>query len=133
MKGDVMLTIAAKVFGAVLILVGLLGFVPSAAPNDHLLGLFHINVAHNVVHLITGAVALWAGFSGTHAAKTFFLVFGVIYGLVSILGFFAGERPIFGFLANNMADAWLHLLIAALSVGLGLMSEERRIGHAPMP
>jgi hypothetical protein len=118
---------AAKIFGVVMIVVGLLGFVPGAAPDGHLLGLFHINTAHNIVHLLTGAVALWVGFTGAHAAKTFFLVFGVIYGLVAILGFIAGDRPVLGFLANNIADAWLHVLIAAASIGLGLMPEERRI------
>jgi hypothetical protein len=44
---------------------------------------------------------------------------GVVYGLVAVLGFFYGSEPILGILANNRADAWLHLGIAAVSLYLG--------------
>jgi len=122
-----MLNTAAKIFGAVFLLVGFLGFVPGVTPEGHLLGLFHVNPAHNVVHLLTGAIALWAGYTGLHASKMFFLTFGIVYGLVAILGFIAGDRPVLGFIANNLADAWLHVGIAAVSIGLGLLPETERL------
>jgi hypothetical protein len=122
-----MLCTAAKIFGAVMLLVGILGFVPGLAPNGHLLGVFHINAAHNFVHILTGAVALWVGYTSEHASKLFFLTFGVIYGLVAILGFIAVDRPVLGFMANNIADAWLHVAIAVVSIALGLMPERRRV------
>lgn len=128
-----MLSKAAKIFGAVMILVGILGFVPGLAPNGHLLGVFHINTAHNFVHILTGAVALWVGYVSEHASKLFFLTFGIIYGLVAILGFIAVDRPVLGFIANNIADAWLHVAIAAVSIVLGLMPERARMERkAPM-
>jgi hypothetical protein len=108
-------------FGIVLLLVGVLGFVPGAAPNGHLLGIFHINVAHNLVHLLTGAAALLCGLTSEHASRTFFRVFGVIYGLVAILGLFSGDQPVLGIIANNMADVVLHLAIAAFSLVLGFV------------
>ena len=43
---------AAVLFGVVFLLVGVLGFVPAAAPNQMLLGIFHVNAAHNGVHLL---------------------------------------------------------------------------------
>src|SRR5687767_5283732 len=118
-----MLTTAAKIFGAVMLLVGVLGFIPGLAPNGHLLGVFHINAAHNFVHILTGAAALWVGYTSEHASKLFFLTFGIIYGLVAILGFMSGDRPVLGFMANNIADAWLHVAIAVVSIALGLMPE----------
>ncbi len=118
-----MLSTAAKVWGFVFLLVGVLGFIPAAAPDGMLLGIFHINPAHNVVHLLTGAIALWAGYTSLHASKLYFLIFGAVYGLVAIIGFMAVDRPVFGFIANNRADAWLHLVIAVVSIGLGLMRE----------
>ena len=59
-----------------------------------LLGIFHVNLAHNVVHLLSGAAALFAGLAGGNAPLWFFRVFGIIYGLVAVLGFFAGSRPV---------------------------------------
>ena len=50
---------------------------------------------------------------------TFFKVFGVVYGLVAILGFFAGDQPLLGMIAHNMADTWLHVAIAVVSLWLG--------------
>jgi hypothetical protein len=53
------------------------------------------------------------------AAKTYFQVFGVIYAIVAILGFISGDAPVLGFLANNMADAWLHAVIAVVALYMG--------------
>jgi hypothetical protein len=55
-----MLKIGATIFGAAFLIAGLLGFIPAVAPNGMLLGVLHVNAVHNVVHLITGAVALLA-------------------------------------------------------------------------
>jgi len=121
-----MLKKIALVFGIVFIAVGLLGFVPAAAPDDHLLGLFHINTLHNVVHIASGAVALWAAMSTERNAKLYFQIFGVVYALVAVLGFVYGDQPILGLVANNAADAWLHVVIAvvALYLGFGVKTAE---------
>ena len=97
----------------------LLGFIPAASPNGMLLGVLHVNAAHNIVHLITGVVALLAAYTGFRASQLFFQVFGIIYGLVAILGFMAGDRHIVGVIANNLADAWFHLIVAAVSLYFG--------------
>ena len=116
-----MLKTLAFVFGVVLVVIGLLGFVPAASPNGLLLNIFHVNTAHNVVHLVTGLAALLAGWGGISqfTPKLFFQVFGVIYLLVALLGFWYGNAPIFNVLANNLADSFLHLGIAAVSLFLG--------------
>jgi hypothetical protein len=36
-----------------------------------------------------------------------------------VLGFFAGNQPVLGIVSNNLADAWLHTVIAAASLILG--------------
>jgi hypothetical protein len=121
-----MLTTIAKVWGFIFLIIGLLGFVPAATPNGHLLGLFHVNGPHNFVHLLTGIVALICGYQSAHASKMYFLIFGAVYGLVAILGFIVGNNPLLGFIANNIADAWLHVGIAVVSIALGLMPETER-------
>jgi hypothetical protein len=114
-----MLKTAAKVFGVILLLVGILGFVPMARPDNHLLGIFHVNTIHNIIHLASGAVALWAGSVSIEASRTYFRVFGVIYALVTVLGFIYMDKDILGLVANNMADNLLHILIAGSALVLG--------------
>jgi hypothetical protein len=110
---------AAIAFGALFLAAGLLGFIPAAAPGGMLFGLLHVNPAHNAVHLLTGAVALWAGLKSVGASRLFFQGFGAIYALVAVLGFFYRDAPILGIIANNMADTWFHVIVAAASLALG--------------
>lgn len=121
-----MLKTFAYVFGVVFLVVGVLGFVPSVAPNGMLFGLFHVNLWHNVVHLVTGVVALGVGYCscGGFTPKVFFQVFGVIYLVVALLGFWHGDTAILGVVANNFADAILHLVIAAVALYLGFVHKE---------
>lgn len=75
----------ATILGIGFLLVGILGFVMPS-----LLGA-HLSLAHNLVHIISGAVALWLGLKGTPgAAKTFCIVFGAVYLLLGVAGFVAG-------------------------------------------
>jgi len=115
----------AFILGAVFLLIGVLGFVPSATTDGMLLGMFHVNPAHNFVHLLSGVVAVVAGLSGGSAPLWFFRVFGIIYGLVAILGFMGGSEPVLGMIANNRADVWLHALLSLVSLILGFLP----IGH----
>jgi hypothetical protein len=109
----------ALLFGIVFLLIGILGLVPAVAPNEMLLNIFHVNAAHNAVHLLTGIVALLAGMAGVGASKTFFKIFGVVYGLVAVLGFVVGDGMLLGLISNNAADTWLHVGIAVVSLIIG--------------
>ena len=109
----------ATVFGVVFLAVGLLGFVPGITENGHLLGIFHVNPAHNLVHILSGLAALLAARASERAAQNYFRIFGVIYALVAVLGFMGGDEPVLGLIANNTADNWLHVAIAAVSLALG--------------
>jgi hypothetical protein len=76
----------AKLMGVVFILVGILGFL---APG--LLGM-HLSLAHNLVHLVSGALALYFGFKGSlSGARLFCIIFGVVYGLLGVAGFLLGH------------------------------------------
>src|SRR3954451_896827 len=103
-----------KILGVVFILVGLCGFV---APN--LLGA-HLNTTHNLVHLISGAVALYFGFAGTlSAARLFCIVFGVVYALLGVCGFLLGKDPgrilpIDDLLMLGTMDHLVHILLGVV-------------------
>ena len=121
-----MLKTASVIFGIVFLIIGILGFIPATAPNGMLLGIFHVNALHNWVHLLTGVIAIIAGGTGTAAARLFFQAFGIIYAIVAVLGFFYGGSSILGVLANNIPDAWLHVLIAVVALYFGFAYAEAR-------
>lgn len=101
--------------GLVFVAIGLLGFV-----NDPLLGLFEVDTVHNVVHLLSGIVAIIAVSSGESYARLYLIVFGIVYALVTVLGFVKGG-DILGLFTVNQADNYLHAAIAlvCLTVGFG--------------
>ena len=116
-----MVKTAAVLFGVVFLLVGILGFVPAVTKDQMLLGIFHVNAAHNCVHLLSGVVALIAGMTSVGASRMYFRIFGLVYGLVAVMGFFVGDGMLLGLISNNTADTWLHVGIAAVSLILGFM------------
>jgi hypothetical protein len=115
------------VFGGTLLLVGLIGFLANASfvtgkelEDDPLLGLFDVNGWHNVVHVASGAVLL--AFAKKRAtAKLAALTFGVVYGLVTLIGFIDGS-DVLAIIPTNSADNFLHLAISALAIAAGLAS-----------
>lgn len=109
---------AALVIGVVFLLVGVLGFIPN--PLVSATGLFQVNTAHNLVHLVSGAAILAGAYSGFGAGMTL-KVFGVVYALVALLGFFTvgGGGMLLGMIQVNPADHWLHVLLAVVILGAG--------------
>jgi hypothetical protein len=112
----------AWVFAIVLTLIGILGFVPGITSEGHLLGIFEVDTIHNIIHLVSGLVFLFAILKSTEAAKTVFKVFGIVYGLVAIVGLVQGDS-VLGLFAVNAADHGLHIVIAALSLWVGFKKE----------
>jgi hypothetical protein len=77
-----------------------------------LLGIFMMNAAHSVVHIASGIIFLIAGMAGAGASRMWFCIFGVIYALVAILGFMTPSGMLLGMISNNVADTWLHVILA---------------------
>jgi len=76
----------ALLFGVVFLLIGILGFVPAVAPNEMLLNIFHVNAAHNAVHLLTGVIALVAGMAGVGHQKPSLKSLASFMGWLRFLG-----------------------------------------------
>jgi len=109
----------AILFGIVFLAIGILGFVQGITKDDMLLGIFMVNPAHSVVHIASGVVALLCGISGFSASRTFFRIFGIIYAIVAVFGFYNGDQPLLGLISNNTADTWLHVVLAVVMLFLG--------------
>jgi hypothetical protein len=75
-----------SIVGTLFVVIGIAGFV---SPG---LGGTHLSAAHNVIHLVSGALALWFGLKGTlSAARTFSWLFGIVYGLLGVAGMVFGH------------------------------------------
>lgn len=108
---------ASLAFGVVFLLIGVLGFVPAFVPGGLLLGIFMVGAVHNIIHLLSGVAALAASSSEGYAT-TYFKVFGVVYTIVTLVGFVQGNT-VLGLIDVNLADNLLHLAIAAVSLYFG--------------
>jgi hypothetical protein len=98
--------------GVGFLLVGLAGF---AAPT--LFGA-HLSVAHNLVHLVTGAVSLWFGTRGTLAgARAFALAFGAVYVLLGVAGFVFGTTTGVSFQSTTSETNLLRVIPGVLELG----------------
>ncbi|MCD2170478.1 MULTISPECIES: DUF4383 domain-containing protein [Microbacterium] len=120
--------IVATVFGAVYLLVGLLGFAVTggvgfiATQGNLLLGIFEVNPLHNIAHLLIGAALLIAGLANARAAKGVNTTVGAVYLLLGIVGFFLTGTAA-NILALNVPDHFLHLASAVVLLGVGLGTE----------
>ncbi|SFS14487.1 protein of unknown function [Microbacterium sp. cf046] len=120
--------LVATIFGAVYILVGLLGFAVTggvgflATEGGLLLGIFMVNPLHNIAHLLIGAALLIAGLASARAAKTVNIIVGATYLLLGIVGFFLVGTAL-NILALNTFDHFLHLASALVLLGVGLAAE----------
>jgi Domain of unknown function (DUF4383) len=106
-------------FGIVFLAIGILGFVPGITKDEMLLGIFHVNAVHSVVHIVSGAIFLFASMAGAGAARLWFQLFGVIYALVAVLGFMNGDKPILGLISSSTNNTWLHVVLAVVMLAIG--------------
>ena len=125
-----MLVKFARIFGAIFVLVGVLGFVPPLVPDGHLLGLFPVNAVHNLVHIALGAWGLVAGAS-VAAALIYFRGIAVIYGLLAVLGIFPATNMLFGLAPIHGADVVLHAVLALAAAYFGFWYGSKPRHHAP--
>jgi hypothetical protein len=120
----------AVVFGAVYILVGLLGFTATSGvglfstTGGLLLGIFEVNIFHNVAHLIIGAALLIGGLSSISASKAVNTTIGAAYLLLGAIGLFILDSSL-NILALNSADNVLHFASAAVLLAVGIGADKR--------
>lgn len=123
--------------GIVLLLVGVLGFIPGVTtryselmflgPDSHamFLGVFQVSMLLNIVQLAIGATG-WAMSRTEHGARNFLIGAGALYIILSIFGLSVGVDSAANFLSFNMADNWTHMVLGVVMVvGGWLLSRNR--------
>ena len=111
--------------GFVFVVTGLAGILMPG-----LMGM-HLSLSHNFIHLVSGALALWSGYSdNSRKAYNFCIGFGTFYGILGVAGFAFGEpgypgvghmeaddnlmRIIPNVLEFGTADHSIHILFSAI-------------------
>jgi Domain of unknown function (DUF4383) len=127
-----MAQIAAMMVGAFFLLLGIAGFIPGITsdfdrlswaghhPGAQLLGVFSVSVLRNLVHVafgIAGVVLARSGF----AAQAYLFWGGIGYAALWLYGLAIDNHGPLNFVPIGTADNWLHLSLAVVMIGSGLI------------
>ncbi|MEC5181452.1 DUF4383 domain-containing protein [Arthrobacter sp. CG_A4] len=120
--------------GIVLVVVGILGFIPGittqysslafVGPGSTalFLGLFQVSMLLNIVQLAIGAAG-WTMSRNAMGARNFLMGFGLLYIVLSVYGLIVGVGSAANFLSLNTMDNWTFMVLGVAMVGAGwLMS-----------
>lgn len=111
--------------GFVFLVMGLVGIIMPGFMG------MHLSMSHNLIHLVSGALALVMGYSNdARRAYTFAIAFGALYGLLGLAGYVIGQpgypgvghmaadqnllRVIPNVLEFGTMDHGVHLLLSAV-------------------
>jgi hypothetical protein len=94
------------------------------------LGLFPVNVVHNVVHL---GIGIWGlgSYRALRSARRFAQGLAIFYGMLAVMGLVPVLNTTFGLIPIFGHDVWLHALTAiaasyfGFATAAGAMSMER--------
>ena len=117
----------AGVFGVVFILGAVLGFISPGGmamtvepTTGMLLGIFPVNLLHNVVHLLFGIWGLVASRTWT-GSRSYFKGAGIIYAVLTVVGFLSPTG--FGLVPLGGNDIWLHVRLAVVMLAIGFTAK----------
>ena len=88
-------------------------------------GLFPVNILHNLVHLLFGIWGVMA-YRRYDSARTYAKVVAIAYALLVVMGLIPGLDTTFGLIPLFGNDVWLHLILAAPAAYFGFMHNEAR-------
>jgi hypothetical protein len=123
MRNDALAQAWIAIAGVSLVAAGLLGFVDNPIVGSQPGALFATGTVHNLVHVITGALALYIAFGlrGEMQANAV-IGFGVLYAVIFVVVLFS--NTLFGLFQYpaNAGDHFLHAAVAVISLVTGFMA-----------
>ena len=132
----------ALLIGVSFVLAGVGGFLPFVTPPmpsdapplmvdgayGHLIGLFPVNVIHNLVHLAIGVSGLWA-WRKYEISRQFCKVLAILLGIFTVMGLLPALSTTFGLMPLFGHDIWLHGLEAVVGFYLGFIARPETISQ----
>lgn len=110
----------SKAVGIVLLLVGAVGFL-----QKDLMGM-DLSKRHNAIHLVTGAVFAFLGFTGASSSltKNLVLVFGIVYAGLGVWGFFTPQiLPDLRLFHTDVITNCIHLVVGFAGIAAAMMGK----------
>lgn len=120
-----MTRVFAIIFGIAFIFAGVAGFFSTFMTNGQLFGLFEVDFMHNIIHIISGVIAIMASTSIKYS-KWYFRLLGIIYATIALLGFWYSGDFYMLHMHMNFADNLLHVGIALVALYLGFFMRKKR-------
>jgi hypothetical protein len=128
----------ALIVGIAFLTMGIMGFIPAlvskpatvAAFSDrlqvvsgygYLMGLFPVNTAHNIIHMATGIVGIFAAIS-LDSSRFFAGQLGIYYMTLTVLGLIPTTNTFFGLVPIFGLDVLLHGVTAVLGIYFGFFA-----------
>lgn len=127
----------ALITGIIFLLVGVMGFIPGLVQEPtatadaaglaftsgygDLLGLFPINVLHNIVHLLVGILGIVASVS-LGSSRLYSGGLAIFYGLLTIMGLIPATQATLGLIPIFGNNVWLHAVTAAIATYFGFIA-----------
>lgn len=115
----------ALVFGIAYVLVALIELIFRSVAG----GLLFFTPVHNAIHWLTGVLGLLAYWSGMAMSKLYAQVFGVVFIIVTILGFAAPDflATVLGYPVNLFYNI-VHLITGLAGIYAGFIWKEKKGG-----
>lgn len=120
-------TALALILGAVLILLGLIGFV-----SNPIFGIFETNTISNLVLILFGLGGVFYGADTRAKARNYGVVLGVLLAVASIYGYLYPNTEFLGFVPTTYENNALNLIVSLFGFGTGAiasMREERAVNN----
>lgn len=128
----------ALVVGVAFLLAGIAGFLPLFTPHPPpeaphlivntsyglLLGLFPVNILHNLFHFGVGVMGVLA-FRTYSSALQFSRFLGITLAIFTVMGMIPALRTGFGLFPLYGHDIWLHGLEAVIGLYLGFLATQK--------
>jgi len=129
----------ALVVGAAFTAAGVAGFIPFFTPHASpdaphlivdtsyglLLGLFPVNIIHNLFHFAVGITGL-AAFRSYPSSLQFSRFLGIVLAILTIMGMVPALNTGFGLWPLYGHDIWLHGIEAVIGIYLGFFAGQKK-------
>jgi hypothetical protein len=116
----------ATLAGVVLIAAGALGFLNTAIAGDSPSAILQVDAIHNIVHLLTGLVALYIAFGLRGEQQVNAAIgFGILYVIIFVA--VLASPTLFGIfkVSANAPIHVIHAAVALVSLAVGYMARGR--------
>lgn len=114
----------AQIVGVVLLVIAAVGFI---AGEDPLLGVLNIDLQEDLIHLLTGGLLTYVGFTKSEKVVSGVVgILGAVYLLVGVIGFVS--PGLLGILSHDysLLDNIIHLALGVTGLAVYFMSKSEK-------